>query len=362
MTASNNNNKNNKKTLEERKTKALSMTQYKKELEFLFSNFKPVRPIIFANQLNKHEGNTTKVMEVLNERKNKVMEKRNNNNKGKIQMIVKQRKQQQQQKQHKQQRKQQKQQQKQQNRVVKAKELTKYPQVFEQLMEKVQPNRPILFARLTNKFEGNYDEIVNWINTKKERRNARKEKMMEKGRNMTEFKSTFDQIYSEVEPKRPIVFAKVVNKCNGDFNASLDLIEELRGRKNQQQQQQQRKVRVHIRKMIKRRPLLQQQRQPQHDIRQKCMDVELFDQLIQFYPNRPVVLMRLINRLDTQNEQVRLALNQFITQNNPNRHQQNLNLGKLGKFVKNHPRPRNQPNQRKQRQNNNNLQQRLNLT
>merc|ERR1711991_278185 len=105
MTASNNNNKNNKKTLEERKTKALSMTQYKKELEFLFSNFKPVRPIIFANQLNKHEGNTTKVMEVLNERKNKVMEKRNNNNKGKIQMIVKQRKQQQQQKQRKQQRK-----------------------------------------------------------------------------------------------------------------------------------------------------------------------------------------------------------------------------------------------------------------
>merc|ERR1711991_683859 len=180
MTASNNNNKNNKKTLEERKTKALSMTQYKKELEFLFSNFKPVRPIIFANQLNKHEGNTTKVMEVLNERKNKVMEKRNNNNnnKGKIQVIVKQRKQQQQQKQRKQQ------QQKQQNRVVKAKELTKYPQVFEQLMEKVQPNRPILFARLTNKFEGNYDQIVNWINTKKERRNARKEKMMEKGRNI----------------------------------------------------------------------------------------------------------------------------------------------------------------------------------
>merc|ERR1711991_1298434 len=171
-------------------------------------------------------------------------------------------------------------------------------------------------------------------------------------------------LYAKVEPKRPIVFAKVVNKCNGDFNASLELIEKLRGRKNQQQQQQQRKVRVHIRKMVNRRPLLQQQqqRQPQHDIRQKCMDVELFDQLIQFYPNRPVVLMRLINRLDTQNEQVRLALNQFITQNNPNRHQQNLNLGKLGKFVKNHPRPRNQPNQRKQRQNNNNLQQRLNLT
>merc|ERR1711880_5161 len=187
-------------------------------------------------------------------------------------MIVKQRKQQ-----RKQQQQQQKQQQKQQNRVVKAKELTKYPQVFEQLMEKVQPNRPILFTRLTNKFEGNYDQIVNWFNTKKERRSARKEKMMEKGRHMTEFKSTFDQLYAKVEPKRPIVFAKVVNKCNGDFNASLELIEKLRGRKNQQQQQQQRKVRVHIRKMIKSRPLLQQQQQPQHDIRQKCMDVELFD-------------------------------------------------------------------------------------
>merc|ERR1711991_746171 len=152
-------------------------------------------------------------------------------------------------------------------------------------------------------------------------------------------------LYAKVEPKRPIVFAKVVNKCNGDFNASLDLIEKLRGRKNQQQQQQQRKVRVHIRKMVNRRPLLQQQqqRQPQHDIRQKCMDVELFDQLIQFYPNRPVVLMRLINRLDTQDEQVRLALNQFM--NNTKR----LNLGKLGKFVKNHPRPRNQQNQCEQR-------------
>merc|ERR1711916_235580 len=108
---------------------------------------------------------------------------------------------------------------------------TIHSHTFDQLMEEVKPNRPILFARLCNKFEGDYDQIMDWINLKKEKRNGRMEKMKQRGRNMTEFKPTFDMIYEKVEPKQPILFAKVVNQFNGDFQTSLNFLESSTGGK-----------------------------------------------------------------------------------------------------------------------------------